>query len=77
LNVVILNAVKDLVRNEWVNNRFFASLRMTCEDEWRVRVTRKKGIVILNAVKDLVRNDWVNNSFFASLRMTGEDEWRV
>ena len=30
---------------------------MTWEDEWRVRVTREKGIVILNAVKDLIRND--------------------
>ena len=58
LNVVILNAVKDLVRNDWVNNRFFASLRMTCEHEWRVRVTRKKEIIILNAVKDLVCNDY-------------------
>ena len=57
LNVVILNAVKDLVRNDWVNNRFFASLRMTWEDEWRVRVTREKGIVILNAVKDLIGNN--------------------
>ncbi len=56
--IVILNAVKDLVRNECVNNRFFASLRMTCEDEWRVRVTRKKEIIILNAVKDLVCNDY-------------------
>ncbi len=37
--------------------RFFASLRMTCEDEWPVRVTRKKGIVILNAVKDLIGNN--------------------
>jgi len=55
--IVILNAVKDLVRNDQVNNRFFASLRMTWEDEWQVRVTREKGIVILNAVKDLVRND--------------------
>jgi len=55
--IVILNAVKDPVCNDWVNNRFFASLRMTCEHEWRVRVIRKKGIVILNAVKDLVRND--------------------
>ena len=57
LNVVILKPVKDLVRNDWVNNRFFASLRMTWEDEWRVRVTREKGIVILNAVKDLIDNN--------------------
>ena len=30
---------------------------MTWEDEWRVRVTREKGIVILNAVKDLIGNN--------------------
>ena len=30
---------------------------MTWEDEWRVKVTREKGIVILNAVKDLIGNN--------------------
>ena len=50
---------------------------MTWEDEWRVRVTREKGIVILNAVKDLLGNNKAKCSFFASLRKTCEDEWRV